>query len=114
MVCADETEAGRLAGDLEVLLGKKPLRLFARELFVRAGTVISRQWEHSRIAALYELTQGRGRVAVATAEGLLQKTSPPQALCDAAVKLETGGRYGWASRARRWSSSSRRRSQSWA
>ena len=73
---------------LEVLLGKKPLRLFARELFVRAGTVISRQWEHSRIAALYELTQGRGRVAVATAEGLLQKTSPPQALCDAAVKLE--------------------------
>ena len=93
MVCADETEAGRLAGDLEVLLGKKPLRLFARELFVRAGTVISRQWEHSRIAALYELTQGRGRVAVATAEGLLQKTSPPQALCDAAVKLETGGRY---------------------
>ena len=93
MVCADETEAGRLAGDLEVLLGEKPLRLFARELFVRAGTVISRQWEHSRIAALYELTQGRGRVAVATAEGLLQKTSPPRALCDAAVKLETGGRY---------------------
>ena len=91
--CADETAAGRLAGDLEVLLGEKPLRLFARELFVRAGTVISRQWEHSRIAALYELTQGRGRVAVATAEGLLQKTSPPRALCDAAVKLETGGRY---------------------
>ena len=31
---AEERGAGRLAGDLEVLLGEKPLRLFARELFV--------------------------------------------------------------------------------
>ena len=34
-----------MAGDLETLLGRTPLKLFARELFVRAGTVISRQWE---------------------------------------------------------------------
>ena len=45
MVCTEEGEAGRLAEDLETLLGVSPLRLFARELFVRAGTVISRQWE---------------------------------------------------------------------
>ena len=42
MVCSDETEAVRLAGDLALLLNCKPLQLFARELFVRAGTVISR------------------------------------------------------------------------
>ena len=96
MVCADETEAGRLAGDLEVLLGKKPLRLFARELFVRAGTVISRQWEHSRIAALYELTQGRGRVAVATAEGLLQNP-PPQGELAHALHLLRAAEIGRAS-----------------
>ena len=98
MLCADETEAGRLAGDLETLLGKaeKParvLKLFARELFVRAGTVISRQWEHSRIAALYELTGGENIVVVATAEALLQKTSPPRRLREAAITLENGGRY---------------------
>ena len=58
ILCTDESEAERLAGDLEKLLGEaerpaRVLKLFARELFVRAGTVISRQWEHSRIAALY-------------------------------------------------------------
>ena len=48
MVCADESEAIRLAEDLEVLLARKPLRLFARELHIRAGTVASREWEHER------------------------------------------------------------------
>ncbi|MBD5153629.1 MAG: transcription-repair coupling factor [Oscillibacter sp.] len=98
MVCSDETEAERLAGDLAVLLGegeqpRRILKLFARELFVRAGTVISRQWELGRIAALYELTGGEDCVVVATAEALLQKTSPPQNLRTAAIELENGGRY---------------------
>ena len=95
MVCADESEAERLASDLAILLSSAGpvVRLFARELFVRAGTVISRQWEQSRIAALYGLASGSGGVIVATAEGLLQRTSPPQKLRDAAIRLETGGRY---------------------
>ena len=92
------SEAGRLAGDLEVLLGEgeTPCRvgkLFARELFVRAGTVISRQWEHNRIAALYELSCGKEQVVVVTAEALLQKTSPPRLLREAAITLESGKRY---------------------
>ncbi len=96
MVCSDEGEAVRLAGDLETLLGVQPLKIFARELFVRAGTVISRQWEHNRIAALYELSRDEGevfRIAVCTAEGLLQKTSPLRRLRDAAMTLTPGGRY---------------------
>ncbi|MBD5162594.1 MAG: transcription-repair coupling factor [Oscillibacter sp.] len=98
MVCSDEGEAGRLAGDLEALMGRSDapahvLRFFARELFVRAGTVISRQWEHNRIAALYELAAGGTPVIVATAEAMLQKTSPPQRLREAVLTLEAGGRY---------------------
>ena len=93
MVCSDETEANRLAGDLQVLLGRVPLKLYARELFVRAGTVVSRQWEHNRISTLYELSRGRGQVLVATCEGLLQKTSPMDRLRSAALTLEVGGRY---------------------
>ena len=92
MVCADEGEAGRLAGDLETLLGRTPLKLFARELFVRAGTVISRQWELSRIAALYALSQAVDAVVVCTAEGLLQKTCPPRQLRDSVIELTSGGR----------------------
>ena len=93
MVCADEAEAGRLAGDLETLLGIPALRLYARELFVRAGAVVSRQWEMARIGALYEMAQGQGRLLVCTAEGLLQKTAPAQRLRDSAITLEVGGRW---------------------
>ncbi len=98
MICSDESEADRLVRDLSILLGEadapqRVLKLMSRELFVRAGTVISRQWEHARVAALYELTQGGGDVLVATAEALLQKTSPPEHLREAAVTLRAGGRY---------------------
>ena len=93
MVCSDEAEAVRAAADLEILLGQRPVRIFARELFVRAGTVVSRQWEYARIAALYELGGGAAAV-VATAEGLLQKTCTPQWLRSAALKLEPGQRCG--------------------
>ena len=93
VVCADETEAGRLAGDLETLLGVPALRLYARELFVRSGAVASRQWEMARIGALYEMAQGQGRLLVCTAEGLLQKTAPAQRLLDSAITLELGGRW---------------------
>ena len=92
-VCADETEAGRLAGDLEKLLGVPALRLYARELFVRSGAVASRQWEMARIGALYEMARGQGRLLVCTAEGLLQKTAPAQRLLDSAITLELGGRW---------------------
>ena len=98
MVCADESEAGRLAGDLEILMGGmdatcRVQKIFARELFVRAGTVVSRQWEHNRIASLYEMSRGGSRAVVATAEALLQKTSPPEKLRDAVLTLEIGRRY---------------------
>jgi len=93
MICSDEGEAVRLATDLEILLGRRSLRLFARELFVRAGTVISRQWEHNRIAALYALSQNEDcPILVCTAEGLLQKTSPRSKLSDAALTLAMGER----------------------
>ena len=32
MVCSDEAEAVRAAADLEILLGQRPVRIFAREL----------------------------------------------------------------------------------
>ncbi len=98
MVCSDEGEAGRLAGDLEILTKQTPVRIFARELFVRAGTVISRQWEHNRIAALYALCREEPpQVIVCTAEGLLQKTSPAARLRNAVITLELGGRYDLSS-----------------
>ena len=93
MVCADETEANRLTEDLAVLTGQTPRRLFARELYVPAGAVVSHQWELSRVSALYRLHRGECPVLVATAEGLLQKTMPRQRLDGAVMRLELGGRW---------------------
>ncbi|MBR2895980.1 MAG: transcription-repair coupling factor [Oscillospiraceae bacterium] len=93
MICSDESEANRLSEDLSVLLGTAPLKLFARELFVRAGTVISRQWEIARISTLYALSQTPAVPLICTAEGLLQKTSPKDTLSSAAFTLTVGERY---------------------
>ncbi len=96
MVCSDESEANRLAEDLAVLLGAAPRKLFARELFVRAGTVISRQWEMARIATLFDLCRDSAAPIVCTAEGLLQKTSPRDRMEAAALTLTLGERYDLA------------------
>ena len=93
MLCSDESEANRLAEDLQVLLGAQPRKLFARELFVRAGTVISRQWEMARIATLYDLCGNSSAPVVCTAEGLLQKTSPKERMQSAALTLDLQERY---------------------
>ena len=92
VICAGETEAGRMAGDLETLTGQKPVTLFGRELWVRPGATASHQWEHRRLAALYDLGTRERPVVVATAEGLLQKTCGPAALREAAFSLAVGTR----------------------
>ena len=93
MLCCDESEANRLAEDLQVLLGEAPRKLFARELFVRAGTVISHQWEMARIATLFDLCGNPTAPIVCTAEGLLQKTTPKDRMESAAFTLDLQERY---------------------
>ena len=93
MLCCDESEANRLAEDLQVLLGAQPRKLCARELFVRAGTVISHQWEMARIATLFDLCSNTAAPIVCTAEGLLQKTTPKDRMESASFTLDPQERY---------------------
>ena len=93
MVCADETEALRLAEDLAALTGQTPRSLFARELFVPAGAVSSRQWELKRVSTLYWLDRRACPILVATAEGLLQNTVSRSRLSESVMTLEPGGRW---------------------
>ena len=51
-LCGDEREARQLAGDMETLLGEKPVVLLSREWELRPGAVASREWERNRLAAL--------------------------------------------------------------
>ena len=76
LVCPDDGEARRLAGDLAALTGEEVPLLPARDLQFHPGAA-SRQWEHQRLEVLAKLHQGACPVLAATVEGLLQRTMPP-------------------------------------
>ena len=52
-LCGDEREVQILSADLETLTGHRPVTLLGREWQFRPGAVGSREWERSRLAALY-------------------------------------------------------------
>ena len=91
-VCGDDREVRQLAGDLRTLTGQEPVLLLSREWQFRPGAVSSREWERSRLAALYALSQGEVRTVVATADALMARTLPPQLLRSLTIPLEVGGR----------------------
>ncbi len=90
-ICGDEREARQLSGDLETLLGEKPVLLLSREWQLRPGAIASRDWERSRLAALYALSQGKTGAVVATADALMARTLPPRLLRSLTITLEVGG-----------------------
>mgnify|MGYP002509452983 CR=1 FL=1 len=91
-VCGDEREARILAGDLRAVTGEEAVLLLGREWRLRPGAVSSREWERSRLAALYALARGTAPLTVATADALLVRTLPPELLKGLAVTLRMGDR----------------------
>ncbi len=90
VVCADESEAVRIAQDLTALTGERTAVLGSRSFTFHSAATVSRQWEHRRLALLSALAQGEAGVLVCTVEGLLQRTLPPQALSRSSVLLKPG------------------------
>ena len=91
-VCGDDREARQLTTDLAALTGQTPVLLLSREWQFRPGAVSSRDWERSRLAALYALAKGDVPIAVATADALMARTLPPDLLTSLSITLEVGGR----------------------
>ena len=92
LLCADEKECARQAADLRVLLDTEPVRLPERELQLRPAAY-SRQWENSRLSALYRIARGDAPVVVATAAAMTQRCLPRDVLLDVSFTLEVGGQY---------------------
>ena len=69
LLCADETEADRLAEDLTAFTGQAVRRLSARDFTFHNAAVVSRQWEHRRLALLDPMARGELPYVVATVEG---------------------------------------------
>ena len=90
LLCADETEAGRLAEDLTAFTGQAVRRLSARDFTIHNAAVVSRQWEHRRLSALWALAAGESPLTVCTVESLLQRTMPRTLLTQCAQMLRVG------------------------
>ena len=93
LLCADERECQRFAGDMESLTGCKPLHLPGREMHLRPAAIASRQWDYQRIAALHQLQVNAPAVVLATAEALCQRCIPPRVLAGAVIDLAPGQRH---------------------
>ena len=96
MLCADEKECTRMAGDLQVLLKETPVILPQRELQLHATAAASRQWEYRRLEALHRLADGSCRIVVTTPAALAQRAIPPHILRACTLTLSVGGRYDTA------------------
>ena len=90
LLCADETEADRLAEDLTAFTGQAVRRLSARDFTFHNAAVVSRQWEHRRLSALRALAAGESPLTVCTVESLLQRTLPRTLLTQCAQILRVG------------------------
>ena len=93
VLCADEAEARRMAVDLQTLTGIEPALLFAREWQLRDRVYGSHSFEQQRLGTLCSLAAGKVTALVATVDGILQRTLPPDALRDAALTLKPGARH---------------------
>ncbi|MCI8423854.1 MAG: transcription-repair coupling factor [Lawsonibacter sp.] len=94
LVCADEGEGERLARDLSAFSGQTVPVLASRSFTFHRAATVSRQWEHRRLALLRALVRGELPLLVATVEGLLQRTLPPEALERSCLELRPG--QSWA------------------
>ena len=89
LLCSDEKEGARLQADLAAFTGE-PVRLLAGREFVFYDATASRQWEHRRLDLLYAMSHDKAPLVVATVEGLLQRTLPPELLEQTALTLSLG------------------------
>ena len=90
VVCADESEADRMAGDLASLAGCPVPILTNRSFTFHSAATVSRQWQHGRLALLRQMERGTVPLMVATVEALLQRTLPPEILEQATLELKVG------------------------
>jgi transcription-repair coupling factor (superfamily II helicase) len=83
----------RTASDLEALTGQPVLTMTGREFTFYNAEGVSRQLEQQRLRVLYRLLTDGAGMLVATADGLMQRTMPPDVMKSSALVLKMGGQY---------------------
>lgn len=93
VLCQDDTAAESFANNLGAMTGERCLCLNMREFSFYPVKAASRQAEQNRISCLYELSSGGSEILVASVQGLMQMTIPPETLKDCAYEIKRGGEY---------------------
>ena len=90
VICADDTEAGRMASDLRGLLEGETLLLTGRDLTLIGSAAASHGAEQRRLQALDRLTAGAPVAVAATMDGLMLRTMPHELFASLAFDLKLG------------------------
>ncbi|MCL2367753.1 MAG: transcription-repair coupling factor, partial [Oscillospiraceae bacterium] len=90
LIVSDEGEGMRFGRDVAALTGEEVYHLSAREFTFQPVVGLSRQVEHSRIAALYAMAVGRAPIIIATVDALMQRCIPREVLRGAADAVNLG------------------------
>ena len=94
VICAGESEGEKLARDLGAFAAGTAVPVLGpRDFTFHNASSVSRQWEHRQLALMKGVADGKYPFLVATVEGLLQRTIPPQTLEHCCRELKTGGAY---------------------
>ncbi len=93
VICANEMEMRRAAADMEALTGRQTSTLTGREFTFYNAEGVSRQLEQQRLRVLYRLLTGQSDLIVTTADGLMQRTMPPEVMNSSVMSLKLGGQY---------------------
>jgi transcription-repair coupling factor (superfamily II helicase) len=93
IICSDDATAKRLQEDLKCFLGQAFPILPTRELTFYDTAAVSRGWEHRRMRQLFDLSEGKTRIQIATWDSLSQRTIPKDVLHSASFCLTVGGEY---------------------
>ena len=86
ILCPDENTASAIAGDVSALTGESCTLLSGRDYALYSADAMSRGGEQRRINALAAMMNGG--ITVATAEGLFQRTMPPEVFRRAAFEID--------------------------
>ena len=90
VLCADEAEARRPAEDLSAFTGGTPSMLLGRDFVFYNAEGVSRDGERARISTLHRLMAEERPIVVATPDGLMTRTVPPDVLEGLTVELRAG------------------------
>ena len=89
----DEQAAKTFAADLLALGGVEAALLPCRDLVFHNMEGVSHEYEQQRLQALWQVRTGRTRVLCASADALMLRTLPPEALDRAVMTLSADGSY---------------------